>query len=126
MKKFVALILLSLTLFPAPTWAEALKDRFITAEAGDFIVCEINHSYNLLRIHENKGDTLLIEELTLPSKPKLKGTHDWETWLKDGAEGHTSWILIEVALKDGTMQEVLLLYKECVAKATTKTTRSWA
>lgn len=91
--------------------AVSLKDRFEQAQAGDFVVCELNRSYNLIRIHENKGNRLILEEITLPSKLPKEGKADWEQWLSSGAEGHTSWTVIEVDLENSQILECFSFFR---------------
>ena len=110
-KYFIAMIFIPIVL-----QAHSLKERFQGAKPGDFVTCELNNSYNLLRIHENKGDTIVLEEITFPStllkKGKIKkGVKGWQTWINGGADGHTSWILLELDLKEGRVVECFSFYR---------------
>lgn len=111
MKKFSSIIALVVAIIPLIANASHLKDRFQTAQSGDFIVCELNHSHNLVRVHENQGDTLLLEEITFPETLQKHGKAEWESWLNSGAEGHTSWIILEIDLKESRILECFSFFR---------------
>lgn len=115
--------LLILCLFLVPTWLDAghkkretttLKTQFATAQAGDYVVAEQNKTYTLMHIHSRMGDSLIVEEISVPHY-QLKFPMDWRKWVAAQAPGNTSWVLYQIDLKAGT-----------VVKAYSFTTRGWS
>jgi len=100
MKKLLFLVLL----FPfSMCFCLSLKEKFIQAEVGTFIVTEQNKTYTLLHVHSISPEELLLEEISIPSH--LITSKDWKKWVETGAEGHTSWILYAIDLAENQVTE---------------------
>jgi len=82
-----------------------LLDHLGQAKNGDFVVLEANKTITLLVIRSANEHSLILEEI---SAPPLKNTPiSWAEWMQKRAPGHTSWSMMEIALKD---QEILEAY----------------
>jgi hypothetical protein len=98
-----------------PFWVDAslsLRENMRKANKGDFIVTAQNKNYTLLHIYDKKGDLLTLEEITVPAqriKPKLV----WREWVQQRAPGHTSWILYNINLTNGQIQDCFSISKKC-------------
>lgn len=77
-----------------------LKSQLQEAKPGEYIVTEWNQTVTLLAIRSFTPETLLIEEISGPSRT-LKNTPSWPKWVEGGAPGHTSWSLIEIDPQSG-------------------------
>jgi hypothetical protein len=85
-------------LLPLSLFAHSLKERFYKARPGDYIVtCQAKH-YSFLRVHALKEQRLTLEEIAIPEE-EAKLPQNWKAWVKQGAPGHTSWILYEIDLE---------------------------
>lgn len=101
--------LYTLLLCTSPLWAkeapQTLQQKFVQAQAGDYIVSLQDGNYSLLFIRAIALDTLLLEEVCIPEKQlDLKKT-DWQQWLQNKAPGHTSWTLYEIDRQSGQLIE---------------------
>ena len=105
MQKISLFLLLVSPLFSPPLPAFSMKEQMERGRSGDFIVSERDKRGELLRIHTLENETLLLEEISFPSTLKISGIKGWQEWLKLGAPGHTSWTLIEINLRKGTLLE---------------------
>jgi hypothetical protein len=74
----------------------SLADKLLEAKKGDYVVTEQEKNYSLLLIKETNKDSLLFEEISVPSHSIDLSSINWEDWLFLGAPGHTSWIQYEV------------------------------
>ncbi|NRA89705.1 MAG: hypothetical protein HRU43_00970 [Simkaniaceae bacterium] len=78
-------------------FAFSLKDKFLEAEAGTYIVTEQNQMISLLHLHSKEENRLIFEEISIPHH---KGKNlNWKEWAEKGAPGCTSWIFYEVDLE---------------------------
>lgn len=93
-------------------FAFSLKDRFLEAEEGTYIVTEQNQLVSLLHLHTKEEKRLLFEEISIPQHQVKK--MKWDEWVNRGAPGHTSWILYEIDLE-----------KESVTECYSRTRRAW-
>jgi len=98
MRYLILFMLISHSIF-----AISLRDRLWRAEAGTYVVTEQNRVASLLHLHTVKGDTLLFEEISIPTS--LVRHADWKEWAENGAHGHTSWILYEINLSTNQVTE---------------------
>lgn len=103
MKKLLTLLLI--TLISKDAFALCLKEKFAHSKSGDYIVSELNHSLTLLRVHEISKDTLTLEEISFPSSAVKLGKDEIEAWLSKGAEGNTSWHLLEFDLNQDKIKD---------------------
>lgn len=102
-------ILLFLKIFPLPSSEQQLllKNQLHKyANPGDFIVTFYKSTYTFLYIHSKNDTSIIIEEVSIPKHqlPKNK-THNWKKWFSSGGKHHTSWLIYEVHLEDGKVQE---------------------
>lgn len=81
----------------------SLKDRFLEAEEGTYIITEQNRLVSLLHLHTKGEKCLLFEEISIPQHQVKK--MKWDEWVNRGAPGHTSWILYEVDLESESVTE---------------------
>ncbi len=85
--------------------AICLQERFTHAEAGDFIVSAQEGNYSLLFIRSLTLDTLLLEEISVPSATINIKNFNWKKWTSEKAPGHTSWTLYEIERSSGKLIE---------------------
>lgn len=100
MKKLLFNLLFLPTIF---CFSLNLKDQFVQAKSGTFIVTEQNKTYTLLHIHSMTANEILLEEVSIPTH--LVTHQDWKAWMKKGALGHTSWILYAFDLSKNKITE---------------------
>lgn len=88
-----------------------LRDNLQRAHQGDYVVTAQGKTYTVLHIFEKKNDLLTIEEISAPSGRLRQHNTYWKNWIKQGAPGHTSWIMYTIDLKNGKMLEYYSLTK---------------
>lgn len=76
-----------------------LKDFLLNANKGDFIVAETMKMLTLIRVRESDNKTVILEEITAPSKKRP--SEPWDSWLKKRAPGHSSWSVLEISVESG-------------------------
>lgn len=84
-----------------------LKERFLQAQPGDYIVTAIDNTYTILLIKEKHDRYLSIEEITIPSarfSQHKAGWQGWKPWVENNAPGHTSWVVYTINCVSGEMQ----------------------
>jgi len=101
-KFFTMLLLLLFTTTEAATY---LRENLKRAKSGDFIVTSQNKAFTLLHIYDKTPESLIIEEITVPAKRMPKGEYTWKSWVENEAPQHTSWVMYEINLANGLMQE---------------------
>jgi len=84
-------------------FAFTLSEKFQQAQEGTYVVTKQNQITSLLHLHTVHGNHLLFEEISIPSHQV--DHQDWKEWVKEGAKGHTSWILYEVDLDKHSITE---------------------
>lgn len=100
------LILILLTFFSLQAHAAtSLKEKLSHAHAGDFIVTAQEGNYSLLSVRSITANTLLLEEISVPSKQIDLKTMQWKKWAAERAPGHTSWTLYEIDRTTGALIE---------------------
>jgi hypothetical protein len=62
-------------------------------------------NYSLLYVQGYENHRLILQELSIPESLVNPKTMDWEEWMRASAPGHTSWLLFEIDLQDGALQE---------------------
>lgn len=82
-----------------------LRDNLRRAKPGDYIVTAQNKTYTLLHIHSKVGDTLTIEEITVPANRIPQYDFYWKTWVSQNAPCNTSWVMYAINLQTGEMLE---------------------
>jgi hypothetical protein len=99
-------ILLSILLFFTTSLsALTLKDKFINAQIGDYIVTEQSKNYSLLFVRSITENTIIFEEITAPVKEVASSKTNWHDWILARAPSHTSWISYEIDLNKNHLKE---------------------
>ncbi len=73
-----------------------LADRILDGEEGCYFVTEQDNNYSLFFLREVQKNSLLFEEISIPTHLIKKASTNWKKWLSSGAPGHTSWIQYEI------------------------------
>ena len=83
-----------------------LRENLKQAKAGDYLVTAQNKSYTVLLIRNKEADHLSIEEITVPAKCiGSNKSFSWRRWVEGGAKGNTSWIMYNIYIPTGTIQQ---------------------
>lgn len=86
-----------------------LLDNLAKTREHDFVVTSINKTYTLLHVTARTEDSVVLEELTVPTSAFAREFRDsgidWPKWLKNGARGNTSWVMYEINLESAEMTE---------------------
>lgn len=90
-------ILLFLLLCFSPLSALTLKEKFSSAEEGDFALLKIRSHATLLMLRAKNDQEILLEEIALPASTIGKN-RNWQEWLDSFAPEHTSWTLFTLHL----------------------------
>lgn len=77
-----------------------LRDNLRKSKAGDFIVAAQGKMISLLRVAENDGTQLTLEEISAPASVN---PGSWRQWALSGAPCHSSWVLYKLDLSNGNM-----------------------
>ncbi len=102
---FALTFLFCSTPFAAQPASLTLEQRFVHAQAGDFIVTAQENNYSLLFIRSITADTLLLEEISVPAHQVDVKKIQWKEWVSNKAPGHTSWTLYEIDRKSDKLIE---------------------
>lgn len=82
-----------------------LKQEFIKANPGDFLVFEQDRLITLMLIRSKDNNILTIEEIVIPEKKwnsiQKSKPISWKTWLANKAPKNSSWIAYEINLVTG-------------------------
>lgn len=70
--------------------AFTLKERFASAEEGDYAILKTGSHTSLLLIRSKSPSELMLEEVTFPTTSEKR---DFQQYLTSFAPGHTSWTL---------------------------------
>lgn len=95
------ILLTILLLFSSLSGDFYLRDNLQKTKAGDFIVAAQGKMISLLRVAQNQGEKLTLEEI---SAPVSVSPSSWREWALKGAPGHCSWVLYEINLSTGAME----------------------
>ncbi len=85
LKQFIFLLFCSHCLWAGPI----LKERFLQAQKGDYIVTSQNKHYSMLILQELSHKQLTLEEITIPAS-SVSSKISWKDWQASGALGHTA------------------------------------
>ena len=94
MRFFSTLIISCLCFFYLSSFKMA--DRLFEAEKGEYIVTLQDKNYSLLLVRDIQKNSILLEEVSIPSDDINASTMDWKSWMELGAPGHSSWIQYEI------------------------------
>lgn len=93
--RFLRIFLETFCLFFALT-SFKMVDRILEGQKGDYIVTEQDRNYSLLLIRHIQSESLLFEEISVPTHLINLSSIRWKQWIKEGAPGHTSWVQYEI------------------------------
>ncbi len=103
MKKYLFFFLLFC--LPIASHAVMLKDKLMSAHAGDFVVTEQNKIYSVLVVRNISQNSIELEEISVPAGSiNLKKT-TWRKWLDNKAPGNSSWMLYQINFIEEKLQE---------------------
>lgn len=105
---FKALCIFLMSIFTYATADElVLKDNLSKARSGDYLVTLQNKNYTVLLINKKDADTLVINEITIPTSClSTNPPFSWKGWVEAGAPKNTSWLAYTIYLPTGTMQNI--------------------
>ena len=102
-------IFITLLLLHNRLTALSLKDKMSHGSPGDFIITEAqNRSCSLIRLHSVTPTAVTIEEISFPEKHLPKNL---EIWINSGAQGHTSWTLATIDLRQNVLKSAFSFTK---------------
>lgn len=82
-----------------------LKQEFLKAKSGDFLVFEQDRLITLMLIRSQENDILTLEEITITEKKwnslQKNKPLSWKTWVANKAPKNGSWIVYDVNLISG-------------------------
>jgi hypothetical protein len=105
----IFILFISLTSF---LFSFSIKDKFLTAKKGDYIVTLQNNIYSLLLIQDIKNEKITISEISIP-KNKIKKNFSWRTWVEKNAPLNTSWNIYEIDLKKIQVLKCFSVSRNC-------------
>lgn len=56
-----------------------------------------------MHIFEKKSDRLVIEEIAVPERRRKFYKLPWQEWIQKNAPGHTSWVMYEIDIENGSI-----------------------
>lgn len=74
----------------------SLSNRLFEAKPGSYVVTEQNKHYSLLLLRNITEESILFEEISIPTHKVTLSTINWSQWVSDKAPGHSSWIQYEI------------------------------
>ena len=84
----------------------SLKDNLVNATPGDYVVTSRGQNYTVWHVYGSDNKFLKIEEITVPqTNIKLEG-FSWRTWVENGAQGNSSWIVYNIDIRSGDIQDI--------------------
>lgn len=103
MKKFLFILcFLSSIALASPM---QLKEGLSQAVKGSYLVIEQDKTCTLIFVREHLGESIVLEEISVPAATFAKQKTGWKLWLEKGAQGHTSWIVSQISLRNGKFEE---------------------
>lgn len=87
-------------------FSSIFSQKLQEAEKGDYIVATINRIYTVLIVREKMGNTLSIEEISVPKAAVMsqKPWRGWRSWVESDAPGHCTWVLYTFQLPSGALE----------------------
>jgi hypothetical protein len=92
-------------LLPFTLFGSAIQERLSKAAPGDYIVAESGPTITLFAIRSKAKNTVVIEEVSIPSKLLKEHPSSWAEWIRNRAPGHTSWSIVEIDLANAELLE---------------------
>lgn len=83
-----------------------LKEKLTDAVPGSYLVTEQNKTYTFLHVYAKEGNTLILEEVSIPGSRFSKKSMLWKNWFESGAPGNTSWTMSQINLTTGHVEEI--------------------
>lgn len=90
---------------------ELLLKNLREAKAGDFVVTAQGKFYTLFHIYKVTPPLIIIEEVTIPIS-LAKQITSWRQWLENYAPFNSSWIIYEINLSSGSLQNYFSFTKK--------------
>jgi hypothetical protein len=82
-----------------------LKEKLALAHEGSFLVLEQNKIFTFFHIQQKAEKTVVIEEVSIPAAVFAKNPVHWKIWFESGAPGHTCWVMSQINLESGNLEE---------------------
>lgn len=92
--------------------AEDLKSNLQQAEIGDYIVIAQGKTLTLFHIFAKSGKKLTVEEVTIAEPIACKYVKSWKDWITSNAPHNTSWVLYQIDLDQGTLENYYSFTKQ--------------
>lgn len=89
-----------------------LGEQLQKAKSGDYILTLQSGNYSLLYVQACDSHHLVLQEITVPESLINLKTIEWSDWMQNLAPGHTSWMMFEIDLQEGCLQESYDLSKK--------------
>lgn len=105
-KYFLLFIVLLLSFAKLCSHEITLCDALRGAKAGDFLVTAQSKTMTLFHIFEVQDSIVIIEEISAPIHLKSQIKGNWQDWINQDAEGHTSWIMYELNLNSRKIEDI--------------------
>jgi len=80
-----------------------LRENLKKAKSGDFVVTMQNKTFTMFHINKIDGNSLFIEEISIPSTKFAKENCTFRAWFEGGAPKNSSWIMYKIDLSTGQM-----------------------
>ena len=80
-----------------------MQERLDRSTPGDYCVVEGGNMITVLAIRASEKNSILFEEVSVPSKNLKQRPGSWRQWIAERAPGHTSWSLIEIERGTGNV-----------------------
>lgn len=82
-----------------------LQNRLDSAASGDYMVVEGGNMLTILSIRSVTAGSIVLEEVSVPSRNLNPRPSSWKEWIKAKAPGHTSWSMIDIDRATGEILE---------------------
>lgn len=84
----------------------SLKEQLAEAEPGSYLVTEQNKIYTFIHINERQQQSIVLEEVVVSAAQFSHYQLSWRDWFQQGAPGHTSWVMSQINLSTGKLEEL--------------------
>lgn len=81
-----------------------LHDRLPSAQVGDYAVIHQGRLYTFFHIISKKGETLGVEEISIPQPIARDTIHSWVAWRQEQAPFNSSWVLYQINIPSGNIE----------------------
>jgi hypothetical protein len=84
---------------------QTIKNFLSKGENGDYIVARNGKMVNIILIKSILPEKVILEEISAPYQKIASYQDCWNQWVLEKAPHHSSWSIIEIDLKEGTILE---------------------